>query len=139
MKRVTRRFQEEDSGSDFECFIELSEEDLALEFVKLSASDKIRYSEWFDFHTKYQQSTGIGGSVSQIIRNISNQNKSLIPEEIPRREFEDVDINPDIKTRPGGTQYQSLKKEDVKVKTEPRGIQGHILRGRGRGRMTLLT
>ena len=31
---------EEDSSSDFECFIELSEEDLALEFVKLSASDK---------------------------------------------------------------------------------------------------
>ena len=43
------------------------------------------------------------------------------------------------KTRPGGTQYQTLKKEDVKVKTEPRGIQGRILRGRGRGRTTLLT
>ena len=86
---------EEDSGSDFECFIELSEEDLALEFVKLSASDKIRYNEWFDFHTKYHRSMGIGGSVSQIIRNISNQNKPLIPEEIPRREFEEVDIDPD--------------------------------------------
>ena len=86
---------EEDSSSDFECFIELSEEDLALEFVKLSASDKIWYNEWFDFHTKYQRSTGIGGSVSQIIRNISNQNKPLIPEEIPRREFEEVDIDPD--------------------------------------------
>ena len=86
---------EEDSSSDLECFIELSEEDLALEFMKLSASDKIRYNEWFDFHTKYQRSTGIGGSVSQIIRNISNQNKPLIPEEIPRREFEEVDIDPD--------------------------------------------
>ena len=39
---------EEDSSSDFECFIELSEEDLALEFVKLSASDKIQYNEWFE-------------------------------------------------------------------------------------------
>ena len=71
---------EEDSSSDFECFIELSKEDLALEFVKLLASDKIRYNKWFDFHTKYQRSTGIGGSVSQIIQNISNQNKPLIPE-----------------------------------------------------------
>ena len=86
---------EEDSSSDFECIIELSEKDLALEFMKLSASDKIQYNEWFDFHTKYQRSTGIGGSVSQIIRNISNQNKPLIPEEIPRREFEEVDIDPD--------------------------------------------
>ena len=85
----------EDSSSDFECIIELSEEDLALEFMKLSASDKIRYNEWFNFHTKYQCSTGIGGSVSQIIRNISNQNKPLIPEEILRREFEEVDIDPD--------------------------------------------
>ena len=38
---------EEDSSSDFECFIELSDEDLALEFKKLSAADKIRYNEWF--------------------------------------------------------------------------------------------
>ena len=86
---------EEDSSSDFECFIELSDEDLALEFKKLSAADKIRYNEWFDFHSKYQRSTGIGGSISQIIRNISNQNKPLIPEEILRKEFEEVDIDPD--------------------------------------------
>ena len=91
----SKRNPEEDSSSDFEFITELSEEDLALEFMKLSASNKIRYNEWFDFHTKYQRSTGIGGSVSQIIRNISNQNKPLIPEEIPRREFEDVDINSD--------------------------------------------
>ena len=42
------------------------------------------------------------------------------------------------KTRPGGMQYQTLKREDVKVKTEPRGVQGCILRGRGRGRTTIL-
>ena len=86
---------EEDSSSDFEVFIELSDEDLALEFKKLSAADKIRYNKWFDFHSKYQLSTGIGGSISQIIRNISNQNKPLIREEILRKEFEEVDIDPD--------------------------------------------
>ena len=86
---------EEDSSSDFKCIIELSDEDLALEFKKLSAADKIRYNEWFNCHSKYQRSTGIGGSISQIIRNISNQNKPLIPEEILRKEFEEVDIDPD--------------------------------------------
>ena len=86
---------EEDSSSDFEYCADLSDEDLALEFKKLSAADKIRYNEWFDFHSKYQRSTGIGGSISQIIRNISNQNKPLIPEEIPKKEFEEVDVDPD--------------------------------------------
>ena len=86
---------EEDSSSDFEYCADLSDEDLALEFKKLSAADKIHYNKWFDFHSKYQQSTGIGGSISQIIRNISNQNKPLIPEEIPKKEFEEVDVDPD--------------------------------------------
>ena len=45
---------EEDSDSDFDYCIDLSDEDLALEFKKLSATDKIRYNEWFDFHSKYQ-------------------------------------------------------------------------------------
>ena len=43
------------------------------------------------------------------------------------------------KTRPGGTQYQTLKRDDVKVKTEPRGVEGRVLRGRGRGKTTILT
>ena len=43
------------------------------------------------------------------------------------------------KTRPGGTQYQTLKKEETKVKTEPRGVPVRTLRGKGRGRTTLLT
>ena len=43
------------------------------------------------------------------------------------------------KMRPRGTQYQTLKKEDIKVKTEPRGVYVHTLRGRGRGRTTILT
>ena len=45
---------EEDSGSDFEYCADLSDDDLAKEFKKLSAADKIRYNEWFDFHLKYQ-------------------------------------------------------------------------------------
>ena len=39
---------------------------------------------WFDFHSKYQKNTGIGGTISQIIHGISNQNKPLIPDEIPK-------------------------------------------------------
>ena len=42
------------------------------------------------------------------------------------------------KIRPGGTQYQTLKKEEIKVKTEPRGVPVHTLRGKERGKMTLL-
>ena len=42
------------------------------------------------------------------------------------------------KTRPGGNQYQTLKKEDIKIKAEPRGVQVHTPRGRGRGRGTIL-
>ena len=61
---------EEDSDSDFDYCADLSDEDLALEFEKLSAADKIRYNEWFDFHSKYQRNMGIGGSISQIIGNI---------------------------------------------------------------------
>ena len=38
---------------------------------------------------------GIGGTISQIIRNISNQNKPLIPDEIQKKEFEEMDIDPD--------------------------------------------
>ena len=57
---------EEDSDSDFDYCTDLSDEDLALEFEK-SAADKIRYNEWFDFHSKYQRNMGIGGSISQII------------------------------------------------------------------------
>ena len=42
------------------------------------------------------------------------------------------------KMRPGGTQYQTLKKEETKVKTEPRGVPVHTPRGKGRGWTTLL-
>ena len=86
---------EEESNSDFDYYAELSDEELAQEFQKLSPANKIRYNEWFDFHSKYQQSMGIEGTISQIIHSISNQNKPLIPDEIPKKEFEEVDIDPD--------------------------------------------
>ena len=38
---------------------------------------------------------GIGGTISQIIHNISHQNKPLIPDEILKKEFEEVDVDPD--------------------------------------------
>ena len=74
---------------------DFSDEELAQEFQKLSPANKIRYNEWFDFHSKYQRNMGIGGTISQIIRSISNQNKPLIPDEMPKKEFEEVDIDPD--------------------------------------------
>ena len=86
---------EEESDSDFDYCTDFSDEELAQEFEKLSSADKIRYNEWFDFRSKYQQNTGIGGTISQIIRNISNQNKPLIPDEIPKKEFEEVDMDLD--------------------------------------------
>ena len=45
---------EEESNSDFNHYAELSDEELAQEFQKLSPANKIRYNEWFDFHSKYQ-------------------------------------------------------------------------------------
>ena len=42
-----------------------------------------------------QRNTGIGGTISQIIHGISNQNKLLIPDEIPKKEFEEVEFDPD--------------------------------------------
>ena len=86
---------EEESNSDFDYYTELSDEELAQEFKKLSPADKTRYNEWFDFHSKYQRNTGIGGTISQIIHGISNQNKSLIPDEILKKELEEVDIDHD--------------------------------------------
>ena len=43
------------------------------------------------------------------------------------------------KIRPRGTQYQTLKKEETKVKTEPRDVPVRTPRGKGRGKTTLLT
>ena len=84
-----------ESDPDFNCYANITEEELAQEFTKLSPANKICYSQWFDFHSHYQQATGIGGSITQIIRGIANQNKPLIPEEIPKKEYKQVDFNPD--------------------------------------------
>ena len=86
---------EKESDPDFDCYANLTEEEIAKEFQKLSPVDKIRYNEWFDFYTKYQQNTGIGGTISQIIHGISNQNKPLIPDEIPKKEFEEIEFDLD--------------------------------------------
>ena len=86
---------EKESDPDFDYYANLTEEEIAKEFQKLTPADKIRYNEWFDFHTKYQKNTGIGGTISQIICGISNQNKHLIPDEIPKKEFEEIEFDPD--------------------------------------------
>ena len=91
----SRENPEEESNSDLDHYADLSDEELAQEFQKLSPANKIRYNEWLDFHSKYQQNTGIGGTISQIICSISNQDKPLIPDEILKKEFEEVDIDPD--------------------------------------------
>ena len=45
---------EEESNSYFDHYTDLSDEELAQEFQKLSPANKIQYNEWFDFHSKYQ-------------------------------------------------------------------------------------
>ena len=79
----------------FDYYTNITEEELAQEFAKLSPADKIHYNQWFDFHIHYQQATSIGGSITQIIRGIANRNKPLIPEEIPKKEYEQVDFDSD--------------------------------------------
>ena len=86
---------EKESDPDFDYYANLTDEELAREFEKLTPADKIRYNEWFDFHSRYQKNTGIGGTISQIIHFISNQNKPLISDEIPKREFEEVEFDLD--------------------------------------------
>ena len=86
---------EKESDPDFDYYANLTEEEIAKEFQKLTPVDKIRYNEWFDFHCKYHKNTGIGGTISQIICGISNQNKPLIPDEILKKEFEEVEFDLD--------------------------------------------
>ena len=74
---------------------ELTEEELEEEFNKLSASDKIRYSQWIQFHETYQRTHGIAGTSSQIICYISNMNKPAILPEVAKEELTNVDIDED--------------------------------------------
>ena len=84
---------EKESDPDFDYYANLTDEELAREFEKLTPADKIRYNEWFDFHSRYQKNTGIGGTINQITRGISNKNKPLIPDEILKGELEEVDFD----------------------------------------------
>ena len=72
---------------------ELTEEELEEEFNKLSASNKIRYNQWVEFHEHYQRMHGIAGTSSQIICYISDMNKPAIPTEIAKEELANVDID----------------------------------------------
>ena len=72
---------------------ELTEEELEEDFNKLSASDKIRYNQWVEFHEHYQKMHGITGTSSQIIHYISDMNKPAIPAEIAKEELANVDID----------------------------------------------
>ena len=71
----------------------LTEEELGEEFNKLSASNKIRYNQWVEFHEHYQRTYGIAGTSSQIIHYISDMNKPAIPTEIAKEELANVDID----------------------------------------------
>ena len=72
---------------------ELTEEELEEEFNKLSASDKIRYNQWVEFHEHYQKMHGIAGTSSQIIHYISDLNKPAIPVDIAKEELANVDVD----------------------------------------------
>ena len=72
---------------------ELMEEELEEKFNKLSASDKIKYNQWVEFHEHYQRTHGIAGTSSQIFRYISDLNKPAIPTEVAKEELTNVDID----------------------------------------------
>ena len=72
---------------------ELMEEELEEEFNKLSASDKIKYNQWVEFHEHYQRTHGIAGTSSQIFRYISDLKKPAIPTEVAKEELANVDID----------------------------------------------
>ena len=74
---------------------ELPKEELEEEFNKLSASNKIRYNQWVQFHETYQRTHGIAGTSSQKIWYISDMNKPAIPPEVAKEELTNVDIDED--------------------------------------------
>ena len=96
VKEVLVPIQEDDTLEEpmtLDVITELTEEELEEEFNKLSASDKIRYNQWVEFHEHYQKMHGIAGTSSQIIHYISDMNKPAIPIEIAKEELANVDIN----------------------------------------------
>ena len=96
VKEVLVPIQEDDTLEEpmtLDVITELTEEELEEEFNKLSASNKIRYNQWVEFHEHYQRTHGIAGTSSQIIRYISDMNKPAIPTEIAKEELANVDID----------------------------------------------
>ena len=85
--------EETEKVSSLDIIQELTEEEMEEEFRKLSASDKIMFNQWVEFHDTYQRTHGIVGTSSQIIRHISNPNKPAIPTEIAKEELTNVDID----------------------------------------------
>ena len=96
VKEVLVPIQEDDTLEEpttLDVIVELTEEELEEEFNKLSASDKIRYNQWVEFHEHYQKMHGIAGTSSQIICYISDMNKPAIPTEIAKEELANVDVD----------------------------------------------
>ena len=76
--------------------VSLSDEELEEQFQALSASDKLRYNQWYAFHHEYQHQNNIAGTATQIIHHISNQNKPNIPPIIAQTELADVEVDEDL-------------------------------------------
>ena len=96
VKEVLVPVQEDDTLEEpttLDVIAELTEEELEEEFNKLSASDKIRYNQWVEFHEHYQKMHGIAGTSSQIIHYIIDMNKPAIPTEIAKEELANVDVD----------------------------------------------
>ena len=96
VREVLVPVQEDDTLEEpmtLDVIAKLTEEELEEEFNKLSASDKIRYNQWVEFHEHYQRTHGIAGMSSQIICYISDMNKPAIPTEIAKEELANVDID----------------------------------------------
>ena len=64
--------------------VSLSDEELEEQFQALSASDKLRYNQWYAFHHEYQCQNNIAGTATQIIHHISNQTSRTYPPSSPR-------------------------------------------------------
>ena len=67
VREVLVPIQEDDmleEPTTLDAIAKLTEEELEEEFNKLSASDKIRYNQWVEFHEYYQKTHGIAGTSS---------------------------------------------------------------------------
>ena len=96
VREVLVPIQEDDmleESTTLDAIAELTEEELEEEFNKLSASNKIKYNQWVEFHEHYQKTHSIAGTSFQIIRYISDLNKPAIPVEIAKEELANVNVD----------------------------------------------